>query len=1026
MAELHEKQLRLHRSIEKFLDNFKKIGKGNWTPPKVRSRISALKELWGQYQEGHDFLVRDTPTTSQASIEYFNSCYYEDAENIYHATLDSLTESLEELDPIVSPHQSFLANSTRLDTPPSALPVLPAIHLPQFSGKYEDWEQFRDQFTALIRENKELTNFSRMHYLLSCVKGRALECISDLPITADSFVIAWQTLTARFEKKRRLLNGHLESLLTLPTVSREQASELQNLLDKVKKTVASLRNLNRTSENLWNDLLVYIIVQHLDPITCKAWNLKTGDTDEPPAYDSLKNFLTHRINALDTEMQPKNVAVSSKSGKTVRVNVSTASPDTLPSCPLCSDKHFLYSCSAFINKTPYQRRDLVRTQNRCFNCLSTKHAVKECRSKYSCRICRKKHHSLLHVTSDANQSSAETKSASSAIAPTPPLTPPPEINSLLASIPPQSRSYVLLATAWITVESADRSIVVRALIDQGSEMTFITEQLAQTLRAKKIRMPVSVSGVGGMHAGIVRSAANISISPQHSLTPRLSTTALIMRSLTSYAPKRNYELTNFSHLAGITWADKNPMSSDPISIIIGADLYDILLDGVRKGHSGQPIAQNSIFEWIISGPLGITQSHAHLAISHDGEFTSDLGLPQDTYFNVAAHHCLSASLLDRAIRRFWETEELPRAVPATADDDQCEQHFQKTHTRDSDGRYVMRLPFKTGPPIDIGESKIRAERVLNSLRRRLHSSPDQEKEYREFMTEYEQLGHMWLASETPRRVDQIVYIPHHAVVRESSATTRLRVVVNASSVTSNGSTLNDHLLAGPKLQTDVNAIILRWRNYKYAYTTDIAKMYRQIRVDERDVDYQRILWNDNQTAQTREYQLITVTYGTACAPYLALRVLKQLVNDDGERYPLAVSVLRENTYVDDTLFGADDLTTARQIRDQITELLKKGGFDLRKWASNSSDLLSDIDEKNHGLACDKRLASNEKLNILGLGWNPALDTFKFQVTLPAQIPATKRTVLSVIAKLYDPMGWVTPVIISAKIFMQTLWQLNLD
>lgn len=78
---------------------------------------------------------------------------------------------------------------------------------------------------------------------------------------------------------------------------------------------------------------------------------------------------------------------------------------------------------------------------------------------------------------------------------------------------------------------------------------------------------------------------------------------------------------------------------------------------------------------------------------------------------------------------------------------------------------------------------------------------------------------------------QCVFIPHHPVIRESSATTRLRVVFNVSSVTSNGSSLNDHLLAGPKLQTELPAVILQWRKFTYVYTADVTKMYRQIRVE---------------------------------------------------------------------------------------------------------------------------------------------------------------------------------------------------
>lgn len=88
----------------------------------------------------------------------------------------------------------------------------------------------------------------------------------------------------------------------------------------------------------------------------------------------------------------------------------------------------------------------------------------------------------------------------------------------------------------------------------------------------------------------------------------------------------------------------------------------------------------------------------------------------------------------------------------------------------------------------------------------------------------------------------------------------------------------------------------------------------------------------------------------SCAPFFALRVLKQLINDEGRQFPLAVPILRENIYVDDILFGADNMTLIQQARDQLNSFLKRGGFELRKWASNEPTLLRDIDPTNHGLA----------------------------------------------------------------------------
>jgi len=160
-----------------------------------------------------------------------------------------------------------------------------------------------------------------------------------------------------------------------------------------------------------------------------------------------------------------------------------------------------------------------------------------------------------------------------------------------------------------------------------------------------------------------------------------------------------------------------------------------------------------------------------------------------------------------------------------------------THSRSNDGRYIVRLPFKFGPPIDIGDSRALAERRLKSLMRKLRLNPDQQGAYTEFLEEYERLGHMKQVTFPLSSSRQRVYIPHHPVIRDTSTTTRMRVVFDASSVTSNGTSLNQHLLTGPKLQQDLADISTRWRQYRYVYTADIAKMYRQILIDPRDADY---------------------------------------------------------------------------------------------------------------------------------------------------------------------------------------------
>ncbi|XP_076660066.1 uncharacterized protein LOC143363353 [Halictus rubicundus] len=1018
MAETVETQLLMQQAIGRSLQNLKKLGTSNWTKSVLRTRIVHLQDLWRKFEHGYARLLSIIPAEERAKNPYFKEDSFAHTEEVYLHSLSFMTTQLDALNSdTVSPSNSPSDGQACPSVPDIQLP---RINVPQFDGKYEDWEAFRDKFSALIIQNPKLHDVTRLHYLVSALTGRALDCIGNLSVTADNFQIAWKTLSARYDNPRRIITAHLSSLQNLPALSRESAADLQTLCDRVCFIVDSLKRLGRKPEELWNDILVHQVSQKLDTPTRKAWKLKIGDDVTPPSFDTLMSFIGSRSRGLEEFAISSNStpaarpdASSRLASSSSRVHSATASKPSTNSrtpCPVCRASHNFSACPTFLARNSSGRRELAQRFSRCFNCLSNSHSLRECNSKNTCRVCNKRHHSLLHE--DAPPPAPPNSEPS-----TPPV-PSSEVNSHLASTLAAPRSGILLATAWVQLRvPSGRCVTVRALIDQGSETSFVTEAMVHLLRAKRTRVATSISAVGGVHAGTVRHAVRLHVAPRDSASPSIVTTALVLTSLSTYMPKRMHNIRSLEHLSDLNWADADPSSSAAIHLILGADIYpSIILDGLRKGSSGQPIAQKTIFGWVISGP--ITSHSRDLSVARGSSPQPRSGS------SISMHHCIHQDTLSNELRRFWEIEEIPSTSPLTQEEEQCERHFQTHTSRAPDGQYIVRLPFRTGPPIEVGHSRSAAEKVLQSISRKLLLQPSLTEEYEEFLREYEALGHMRRVPISPS-TSQCVYIPHHPVLRADSVTTHLRVVFNASSVTSNGSTLNDHLLPGPKLQLDLSTVILRWRTFRFVYTADIAKMYRQILVDERDVDYQRILWRPISSKDTQAFQLLTVTYGMTCAPFLALRVLQQLIEDDGGQFPLAVPVLRSHIYVDDVLFGGNDLLAIRHSRDQLIQLLQRGHMKLRKWASNSVDFLADIDPEDHGLACSKNLAPDDRVKILGISWNPSRDSFQFKVSLAEPLPSTKRAILSTIAKLYDPLGWVTPAIISAKIFIQGLWRLRI-
>lgn len=141
------------------------------------------------------------------------------------------------------------------------------------------------------------------------------------------------------------------------------------------------------------------------------------------------------------------------------------------------------------------------------------------------------------------------------------------------------------------------------------------------------------------------------------------------------------------------------------------------------------------------------------------------------------------------------------------EEEECEKYYAESTVRNQDGTYVVRLPFKE-KELQLGESRNKAAARLLQLERQFKRNEKLRGQYQEFMDEYLKMGHMREVKGKEFNSGRY-YIPHQAVVREDSLTTKLRAVFDASSKTSMKKSLNDNLLKGPRLQQDLSDILLR-------------------------------------------------------------------------------------------------------------------------------------------------------------------------------------------------------------------------
>ncbi|GFX89754.1 uncharacterized protein TNCV_3711861 [Trichonephila clavipes] len=176
--------------------------------------------------------------------------------------------------------------------------------------------------------------------------------------------------------------------------------------------------------------------------------------------------------------------------------------------------------------------------------------------------------------------------------------------------------------------------------------------------------------------------------------------------------------------------------------------------------------------------------------------------------------------------------------------------------------------------------------------------------------------------------------------------------------------------------------------------------------------------------QTHKFN--TVTYGTTCAPYLATRTIQQLARDEGEHYPLAASVTIRDIYMDVILTGSSDFQEFQKLQLELISLFKKAGMSLHKWCSNTPEILSSIPKEEQSWDFHYQSSDQKTIKTLGIIWSPQFDYFSFKTVGNCRESYTKREVLSIITRLFDPLGFLEPILTKAKLILQKLWVLKLE
>ncbi|XP_044753563.1 uncharacterized protein LOC123312983 [Coccinella septempunctata] len=845
---------------------------------------------------------------------------------------------------------------------------LPTTTIPTFTGLYDSWPNFRDIFKQLVDNNSSFGGVEKMQLLKTNLRGEPARIIQHLEISSSNYQTAWKLIEERYNNPRMLFNKHMDHLLNFTNLNSESAGAMKKLHDTIRESTEALRNMNI---NKWEDIIAYIMLRKLDSTTANLYEQSVNKPRDIQHLDDLISFLAQRFQTLEV-VRTNTKKPERKYDEHQKINSHL---QRTTKCSICNNLHEIYRCEKFKNLSLAEREAHINQKQLCRNCLSH-HFKQICHCRSRCQKCNGRHHTMLH----REKRNDDTKRPH-------PSNPTQErVNSHLghAKNNLQESKTSVLATALIRATNKnDEKITLRALIDPGSQASFITTAAAQALGKQKIKQNAEITGLGNT-ATESRWKINTNITPNFDSEFAMDAELNVIGKVTNNMPSTHlYTKINWDN---IQLADPLFHVPGPIDVLLGIDYFPKYMKSGFKATEDGLVAQNTHFGWIISGTAS-----------------------SSLQFRVAS---LITNLNENSqLTKFWNIEEAENSEETTNDDTFVEEFYSNTFRRDEHG-YTVKLPFKKSKT-QLGESKQRALARLFHLENKLDKDEKLRTMYKEFMQEYIALGHMKIASSNNSA--KRYYIPHQPVLKEERDTTKLRVVFDASAKTSTGLSLNDILHTGPKLQQDLIDILIRWRKHKIAITADIEKMYRQVKLDRENQPLHSILWRNTKDEPIQTYELTTVTYGTAPAAYLAIRTMRQLATDEKKNHPLAAEIVLRDFYVDDLLSGADTIEEARHIQKEVTDLLKKGGFNIRKWKYNvltESKSTATLDDKNG------------PTKTLGITWTPREDNIQYLIKRNSEHRLTKRKILSEIATIFDPLGLLSPVIIQAKLLMQEIWKTN--
>ncbi|OXU17679.1 hypothetical protein TSAR_015131 [Trichomalopsis sarcophagae] len=891
------------------------------------------------------------------------------------------------------------------------------------------------------------------------------------------YPLAWEALCKAYNQTCIIVNEHLDKLLTLPIVTEAKPDLLAGLMYTVRHKIALLKALE---PNIFEQVVIRILERSLPNSVRSRW-VDRLSSDKVPKLDDLFEFIQNTIFKLrQLNDQSKNgranrkragdnnPIVPSKSQKTSTRTFVTTSNIPSQACIKCNQSHRLFTCPEFNDLKMKAKWDLVKTHKLCRNCLYV-HPF-PCSSTKRCKKCQKDYHTILHSDKNSKDTKFSTQgyslmaralldSCSNANLMT---------SSLASRLQLQTTPRVVNIGAVNNVSTVSNKFVKATFCsnynntDNVPNETFPRENFDipknRKLADPQFHIPKSIDvllaseseDIDAYFCHYIPSQACIKCNQSHRLftcpefndlkmkekwdlvkTHKLCRNCLYVHPFPCSSTKRCKKCQKDHHT--ILHSDKKSKDTkftNPCVVNIGAvdNVSTVSKKFVKaifcSNYNNTDNVPNETFpreNFDIPKNIKLADPQFHIPKSIDALLASVGGsIPNGTTCKISCN----AVKLDQLLERFMAVEDLDYQPVSVPDDVACEEHYFEHTTRDSSGRYTVRLPFRKGATLSslaIGQIKLGDPQSQLMLQKTLFGWVTAGGSIPDGATckiccnavKLDQLLERFMAVDDldyqPVRVPDDVACEEHYVEHTTRDSSGRRFESNPTLKVEYEKDINDYLKLGHTTlceNDDGNRYYLP--HHPIIKETSETIKYRK---------FQKIFWYHE--GKIRVFTLNTVTFGVRCAPFLAIRTLHQLAMHEEEHFLRSENLLRREFYVDDFLSGADTLEDILAIQDEMIQLLSHEGFVIRKWSCNHPSALENID-----LDCGIQ-SSTLKINR-GVVWDSQRDIFSYSVDPEEpESTTTKRKLLSQIAKIFDPLGLLGPLTLYAKTLVEECWKANI-